>query len=104
MAWERRKRGGLYYTRSRKVGGRVIREYVGGGLTGHLAAQMDDNERMDRKSRAEKMRAELSHFEAIDTQVALLFDFAEALAQGSLMLAGYHRHHRGEWRKCREYT
>ncbi len=65
---------------------------------------MDDNERMDRKSRAEKMRAELSQFEAIDTQVALLFDFAEALAKGSLMLAGYHRHHRGEWRKCRDYT
>ncbi len=28
--WERRERGWLYYTRSRKEGGRVIREYVGG--------------------------------------------------------------------------
>ena len=39
--WERRERGGLYYTRSRKEGGRVIREYVGGGILlgasgGHL--------------------------------------------------------------------
>ena len=24
--WERRKRGGLYYTRSRKVDGRLVRE------------------------------------------------------------------------------
>jgi len=65
MGWERRKRGGLYYTRSRKVSGRVVREYVGGGLAGHLAAQMDDNERMDRKSRDEKRQAEIFQFESI---------------------------------------
>ena len=42
--WERRERGGLYYTRSRKVNGRVVREYVGSGALGELAALMDAQE------------------------------------------------------------
>ena len=42
--WEKRKRGGLYYTRSRKVNGRVVREYVGSGALGELAALMDAQE------------------------------------------------------------
>jgi hypothetical protein len=40
--------GGLYYTRSRRVGGRVVRQYVGGGLPGQIAAQMDTEQRMRR--------------------------------------------------------
>src|SRR5829696_2006524 len=42
--WEKRERGDLYYTRSCKVSGRVVREYVGGGALGELAALMDAQE------------------------------------------------------------
>jgi hypothetical protein len=43
--WERRERGELYYTRSRKVAGRVVREYVGTGPLAKLAAETDAEER-----------------------------------------------------------
>ncbi len=102
MAWERRKRGGFYYTRSRKVGGRVVREYVGGGLVGQFAAATDAEQRAERKARAEAFRTESARLEAVDVPVDALDEVAEALARGALLLAGYHRHHRGEWRRKRE--
>ncbi len=102
MAWESRKRGWFYYTRSRKVGGRVVREYAGGGLVGQLAAATDAEQRAEREARAEAFRTESARLEALDAPVDLLDEVAEALARGALMLAGYHRHHRGEWRRKRE--
>jgi len=52
MGWEK----GRYYTRSRKVNGRVVREYVGGGEVGALAAEFDAIERKRRESALETGR------------------------------------------------
>ena len=102
MAWERRKRGGLYYTRSRKVRGRVVREYIGGGLAGQLAANTDAEQRAKRQVRAKALRDERIRLETADAPVVKFCEVVETLVRETLMLAGYHQHHRGEWRRKRE--
>ena len=104
MAWEPRRGRGRYYTRSRREGGRVVREYVGSGEVAEAIATLEglDAGRRDLK-RAEEASEKA---EARQAQAALreLCEQAEALAQAALVLAGYHRHHRGEWRKRRDGT
>ena len=99
--WESRERGGLYYTRSRKEGGRVVREYVGGGILGELAARMDAEERQRREEEAASRREERERLEALVASVEELCEAAEVIARAALVASGYHRHNRGEWRKKR---
>src|SRR5215472_13436294 len=51
------------------------------------------------KDQAESWRAERACLEAADGALHELCDASAAMARGSLMLAEYYRHHRGEWRK-----
>jgi hypothetical protein len=100
--WERRERGGLYYTRSRKVNGQVVREYVGGGLLGQLAARMDAEERRKRQQEAAAWKEGREQIEALTAPVEELCEGVEILARAALLVSGYYRHNRGEWRKRRE--
>ncbi len=102
MAWEQRERGGLYYTRSRKVDGRVVREYVGTGPLAELASEADARERRRREEEAEAWREERERMEALEAPIEELCEAAEVLAHAALVAAGFRRHNRGEWRKRRE--
>ncbi|MGH3148865.1 MAG: hypothetical protein ACRDTR_24050 [Rubrobacter sp.] len=101
--WENRERGGRYYTRSRKVDGRVVREYVGpeGSPLAELAAHADLLEREEREEEARVQREERERLEALEAPVEELCEAAEVLAHAALVAAGYRQHNRGEWRKRR---
>jgi hypothetical protein len=102
MAWERRKRGGLYYTRSRKLNGQVSREYVGGGILGERAAWMDAADRQRREEEKAAWREERERLEELVNLVEELCQDVETIAQATLLAAGFRRHKRGEWRRKRE--
>ncbi len=102
MAWERRERGGPYYTRSKKVNGRVVREYVGGGVLGELAALMDAEERLQRGAEEAAWREERERLEELAGLVDESCEAVEAITRAALLAAGFRRHNRGEWRKPRD--
>jgi len=96
MAWEK----GRYYTRSRKVNDRVVREYLGTGEAAEQAARLDASARQQREAR----RAALAELTALDAPLDDLAERTELLARAALAAAGYRQHRRGEWRKRREHS
>lgn len=101
MSWEERN-GGRYYTRSRREGGRIVREYVGTGPLAELAAGQDREARRRRQEEARTWHEEWERLEGLDTEARELCELAELLTRAALVAAGYRQHHRGEWRKPRE--
>ena len=86
MGWER----GRYYTRSKRVGGRVVREYVGSGAMAVLAARMDLVEQEQRRAKAAAWRKEREKLTAIDNELAAMCNVADLCARAALLAAGYH--------------
>ncbi len=101
VAWESRARGGPYYTRSRKVDSRVVREYVGGGLVGELAAEADRIERQRREAEASQANQEKERLEGLLSPIMELWEAAEILARAHLVAGGFRRVG-GHWRRKRE--
>lgn len=96
MAWEERERGGRYYTRSRRVGGRVVREYVGTGYVAELAARWDEvsreQETMARVERGRRRQEWLAILKGGGGFDPDLRDAADKVVEAIMIAAGYHRH------------
>src|SRR5689334_18194355 len=99
MSWEHPKRGGPYYTRSRRVNGRVVREYFGKGEGARDAYEEDLERREERQRRRAAWQGEVVSLEDTDQSAATFGQAAELLVQATLYVAGYHLHKRGEWRR-----
>jgi hypothetical protein len=97
MGWDR----GRYYTRSTKVNGRVVREYIGTGRAAELAAQLDALERERRRRHADALRRQKEELSALDAAMRALAERTDLAARAALLAAGYRQHKRGEWRRRR---
>src|SRR5262245_11718960 len=92
MGWERG-----YYYRSRKVKGRVVRDYVGSGRAAERTAERDAHEREQRAA----LRAERDELKDLDAALGRVCQAADLLARAALVASGFRQHKRGEWRKTR---
>lgn len=100
MAWEQRGSQSYYY-RSVRSGTKVMKEYAGGGLTGALAEEFDQEQREKRMHERARREKERATWKALERCATALDDIAELLMTATITANGYHRHDRGEWRRRR---
>jgi hypothetical protein len=101
MAWETRKGRGRYYCRSKRVNGKVVREYFGKGWTALSVSALDELLRAKRAAASQSRREEKTELHELDAELRAISDAADLLAEAALLAAGFHQHHRGEWRRRR---
>jgi hypothetical protein len=99
MAWEQRG-SNLYYYQSKRVNGRVRKNYVGTGEVAQAIAHADETIRRSRAAHSERARVELEEACSLASAGEELWEAADILAVVELVAAGYHRH-KGEWRMRR---
>lgn len=100
MALESRGKKSYYY-RKRRVGKRVISEYVGDGLMGQYAQILDEHERHHAELQRQALKALERREAAIDRQIDDIGAQLNSWVTAAFLVAGYHQHKR-VWRKRRD--
>ena len=77
-----------------------MREYVGSGPLGELAAEADRTKRELAKAERERQKEELERLETLAAPVFEISEAAGILAHAHLVAAGYRRR-KGEYRRAR---
>jgi hypothetical protein len=88
-----------YYYRTRRVHGRVVKDYVGSGPEADEAAKRDEAERQKRDAAVRAIKKKIAELDAI---IAPLHEFADLVTEALFFVAGYHKPNRGPWRKKRK--
>lgn len=93
MAWERRQRGSgrRYYYRSRRVRGRVVKEYVGTGADGERAAAADAQARAERHADRDRVRRAASKLAPAEAATREMDEAMILLSHAALYAAGFHQ-------------
>jgi hypothetical protein len=106
MGWEQRKRGGLYYTTSERIGGRVVRRYIGAGELAQAISCLDEHAKTEREQRRYEQRAAIEtvreEVRSVEQASSDIEELTDELFRVTMREAGYFQHKRGEWRKRRD--
>jgi hypothetical protein len=94
MAWEKRQRGGLYYYRSRRAGGTVVKEYLGKESRAVRAAA----EIAEKRVKREALKQETERARSAASLVANFAGHVDLAVSAVLLNGGWYKHHRG-WRR-----
>ena len=102
MAWQVVD-GRKYYYWHRRVGGRPRTVYVGaaGSPAAELAAAAADLRRLGREAASRARHAERERLREAEGPLVRLCAVSDVLTRAALLSAGFHRHHRGPWRRRR---
>lgn len=101
MGWETRKNSqGSYYTRSKRIDDRVVREYIGTGPAAEFIAERDESDRRQRQLDQIEFDKEREAQSLIDRKIDEETRLIQALTRAFLLVNGYHKH-KGQWRKTR---
>jgi hypothetical protein len=97
VAIETRANGKQYFYRSRRIDGRVVREYVASGPEATVAAEADRQERQQREAAQAAERRELDLINAALEPLAAFEHVFEITLEAALSASGFHKH-KGQWR------
>ena len=93
-------KGHVYYYKSRRDGEKVRKLYVGAGDFAHVAAKLDEAERLRSKEEVAYWKAENEHLERSAAFVRELEEAAKVLVRAHLLASSCHKH-KGQWRRQR---
>lgn len=91
----------IQFYRSVRQGGRVVQQYVGSGSTGALIAAVEELEAAQEADRRAERAQQRRRDQADDRASAERSRAVNRVVRLALEAAGYHQHHRSEWRRRR---
>lgn len=91
------KRRGKYLYRSRRIGRRVVTEYLGAGELAELEAELAAQRAADRETERREWDRDLQ----ADVQLDEYGQALRILTRATLLASGYHQH-KGQWRRQRD--
>ena len=79
----------------------MVKDYAGTGPLAEMQALADELERQEEEERRQVDQAERERLALLDSSVREAWQAVDAVVNAAMLLGGYRKHNRGEWRRSR---